>query len=82
MPRYVIAAVLAAGLGAGLTAAFDTQDAGSSPSSPVVAASEIPEPHGIRGRQRVVLLAAEPGGGGGQGQAGPGRHRRHAHVPR
>ncbi len=47
MPRYVIAAVLAAGLGAGLTAAFDTQDAGSSPSSPVVAASEIPEPHGI-----------------------------------
>jgi S1-C subfamily serine protease len=47
MPRYVIAAVLAAGLGAGLTAAFDTQDAGSSPNSPVIAASEIPEPHDI-----------------------------------
>ncbi len=49
MPRYVIAAVLAAGLGAGLTAAFDTQDAGSSPRSarsPGIAASDIPEPHG------------------------------------
>jgi S1-C subfamily serine protease len=45
MPRYVIAAVLAAGFGAGLTAAFDTQDAGSSPHSPGVAASDVPEPH-------------------------------------
>ena len=45
MLRYVIAAVLAAGLGAGLTAAFDTQDAGSSPRSPGIAASDIPEPH-------------------------------------
>ena len=45
MPRYVIAAVLAAGLGAGLTAAFDTQDAGSSPRSPGLAASDVPEPH-------------------------------------
>ena len=45
MLRYVIAAVLAAGLGAGLTAAFDTQDAGSCSRSPGIAASDIPEPH-------------------------------------
>ena len=43
--RYIIAAVLAAGLGAGLTAALDTQDASSSPRSPGIAASDIPEPH-------------------------------------
>jgi S1-C subfamily serine protease len=46
--RYLIAAFLAACLGAGLTAAFGTQDAGSSPrSSPGIAASDIPEPHNI-----------------------------------
>jgi S1-C subfamily serine protease len=42
--RYVIAAALAAGAGAGLTAVFDTQDAGAG-SSPGVAASGIPGPH-------------------------------------
>jgi len=42
MPRYVTAAVLAACLGAGLTAAFDPQDTASSPG---IAASDIPEPH-------------------------------------
>jgi S1-C subfamily serine protease len=47
MPRYVIAAVLAASLGAGLTAVFDTQDAGSSPRAPGLAASDIPAPHDI-----------------------------------
>jgi S1-C subfamily serine protease len=70
MPRYVIAAVLAAGLGAGLTAAFDTQDAGSSPNSPVIAASEIPEPHDIAAgsgssasplNQAVVEAKVRPG---------------------
>ncbi len=70
MPRYVIAAVLAAGLGAGLTAAFDTQDAGSSPNSPVIAASEIPEPHDIAAgsgssasplNQAVVEAKVKPG---------------------
>ena len=46
--RYLIAAFLAACLGAGLTAAFGTQDAGSSPrSSPGLAASDIPEPHNL-----------------------------------
>ena len=46
--RYLIAAFLSACLGAGLTAAFGTQDAGSSPrSSPGIAASDIPEPHNI-----------------------------------
>ncbi len=44
MLRYVTAAVLAAGLGAGVTAAFDTQDAGAG-SSPGVAASDVPGPH-------------------------------------
>jgi S1-C subfamily serine protease len=44
--RYVIAAVLAACIGAGLTAALDTPDAGSSPRSPGrLAASDIPGPH-------------------------------------
>ncbi len=43
--RYVTAAVLAAGLGAGLTATFDTQNAGSSPRSNGIAASDIPGPH-------------------------------------
>jgi S1-C subfamily serine protease len=48
MVRYLIAAFLAACLGAGLTAAFGTEDAGSSPrSSPGLAASDIPEPHNI-----------------------------------
>jgi len=42
MFRYVTAAVLAAGLGAGLTAAFDTESARSSPG---IAASDIPGPH-------------------------------------
>jgi S1-C subfamily serine protease len=45
MLRYVTAAALAAALGAGLTAALDTQDASSSPRSPGIAASDIPEPH-------------------------------------
>jgi S1-C subfamily serine protease len=43
--RYVTAAVLAAGLGAGLTATFDTQNAGSVPRSNGIAASDIPGPH-------------------------------------
>jgi len=47
MLRYVTAAVLAAGLSAGLTAAFDTQNAGSSPRAPGIAASDVPEPHDI-----------------------------------